>query len=133
MTGTSSPPSPTAGGGAKASASETAVPAPENSRFKYVPPSVMAGNLLSAPRPEYPASARAAHIAGTVVLQATISRAGSIRTLHAIKGPAALRQAAVDAVRSWRYKPYTIDGQPVDVATTVYVEFSLAPPPTIAH
>ena len=130
MTGTSSPP---ASDGEGASASSGAAPEAGNSKFKYVPPSVMAGNLLSAPRPEYPASARAAHIQGTVALQATISRAGSIRTLHAIKGPPALRQAAVDAVRGWRYKPYTVDGRPVDVATTVYVEFTLGPPPAIAH
>jgi TonB family protein len=116
-----------------ASEPSTAASEPSSSKFKYVSPSVMAGNLLSAPRPEYPASARAAHITGTVALQATISRAGSIRTLHAIKGPPALRQAAIDAVRGWRYKPYLVDGRPVDVATTVYVEFTLGPPPTIAH
>ena len=131
MTGTSSP--PPASGSERANASSSAASESNNSKFKYVSPSIMAGNLLSAPRPEYPASARAAHIAGTVVLQATISRAGSVRTLHAIKGPPALRQAAVDAVRSWRYKPYTVEGRPVDVATTVYVEFTLGPPPAIAH
>jgi protein TonB len=92
----------------------------------------MEGNLLSAPRPEYPASARTAHIEGTVTLEATISRSGSVKTLHAIKGPRLLRSAAIDAVRDWRYKPYSVDGRTVEVATTVYVDFSLKQP-TIAH
>lgn len=104
-----------------------------NPKLKYVPASVMAGNLLSAPRPEYPPRARAEHIEGQIAMQATISRSGSIRTLHVIKGPASLRSAAIDAVRHWRYKPYTVDGRPMEVATTVYVDFSLKPPPAIAH
>ena len=93
----------------------------------------MEGNLLLAPRPAYPSLARSNHIQGTVVLQATISRSGSIRTLHAVKGPEALRGAAVDAVRHWRYKPYTVDDRPVEVATTIYVHFNSGPPPAIAH
>ena len=106
--------------------------APSSPKARYVQSSVMEGNLLSAPRPEYPASARTAHIEGTVTLEATISRSGSVKTLHAIKGPRLLRSAAIDAVRDWRYKPYSVDGRPVEVATTVYVDFSLKQP-TIAH
>lgn len=104
-----------------------------NSEVQYVQPSVMEGNLLSAPRPVYPPFARKSHVQGKVALRATISRAGSILTLHVISGPQLLRTAAVDAVRNWRYKPYSVNGQPVDVSTIVYVNFSLAPPPEIAH
>ncbi|MEO8736930.1 MAG: energy transducer TonB [Edaphobacter sp.] len=113
--------------------SPVAPPVSASPKNRYISPNVMEGNLLSAPRPVYPEFARAAHIEGTVALQATISRSGSIRTLHAIKGPQPLRSAAINAVRNWRYKPYTVDGRPVEVATTVYVDFTLKPPPSIAH
>ena len=100
---------------------------------RYVPANVMEGYLLSAPRPEYPAQARMDHIEGQVALQAIISRSGAVRALHVVKGPASLRSAAVAAVRTWRYRPYSANGQPEDVATTVYVDFTLKPPPTLVH
>jgi len=93
----------------------------------------MEGNLLSASRPEYPVSARTEHIEGTVTLEATISTSGAVKTLRAINGPRALRGAAIDAVRNWRYKPYSVDGKPVEVATTVYVHFSPQQPTVIGH
>jgi protein TonB len=93
----------------------------------------MEGYLLSAPRPEYPARARMDHIQGQVAMQVTISKHGAIQTLHVIKGPSALRTAAIDAVRTWRYRPYMVEGTPQDVATTVYVDFNLNPPPAIVH
>ena len=103
------------------------------SKGRYIPANVMEGYLLSAPRPEYPTQARMNHIEGQVVLQATISKSGSVMALHAIKGPQSLRSAAVDAVRTWRYKPYSVNGQVRDVATTVYVNFTLKPLPPIVH
>jgi protein TonB len=60
-----------------------------------------------------------------VVLQATISKTGSIENLHIISGPAMLQQAAMQAVRSWRYRPYLLNNEPVEVETTVNVIFSL--------
>jgi protein TonB len=60
-----------------------------------------------------------------VVLQATISKAGSITNLRVISGPPMLQQAAMDAVRSWRYRPYLLNGDPVEVETTVNVVFNL--------
>ncbi|HEV2710657.1 MAG TPA: energy transducer TonB [Edaphobacter sp.] len=110
-----------------------AQPASGNPEVKYIQSQVMEGHLISAPRPEYPPQARKDHIEGQVALQATISRSGSIQTLHVIKGPAALRGAAIDAVRSWRYRPYSEDGQAIKVATTIYVDFSLRPPPALVH
>lgn len=101
--------------------------------IRYVPANVMEGYLLSAPRPEYPADARRDRVEGQVVLQAIISRSGAVRALHAVKGPASLRGAAVGAVRTWRYRPYSVDGRAQDVATTVYVDFTLKPPPTLVH
>jgi periplasmic protein TonB len=86
---------------------------------------VMAGNLLAKTLPQYPAIPKAAHIQGTVVLQATISKSGSIQNLRVISGHPMLQQAAMDAVRSWRYKPYLLNGEPVEVETTINVVFSL--------
>jgi periplasmic protein TonB len=86
---------------------------------------VMAGNLLVKTMPQYPAIPKAAHIQGTVVLQATISKSGSIQNLRVISGHPMLQQAAMDAVRSWRYKPYLLNGEPVEVETTINVVFNL--------
>jgi protein TonB len=85
----------------------------------------MQGNLLNKTQPNYPPIAKAARVQGTVVLQATISKTGTIENLHVISGNAMLVNAAVDAVRSWRYKPYLLNGEPVEVDTTVNVIFSL--------
>jgi|SRR5579859_4495347 len=86
---------------------------------------VMSGNLLTKTVPQYPAIARAARIQGVVVMQATISKSGSIENLRVIDGPPMLQQAAIDAVRTWRYKPYLLNGEPVEVETTINVVFNL--------
>jgi protein TonB len=75
--------------------------------------------------PIYPPIARAARIEGTVRLAATISKTGSIENLRVTSGPPMLQQAALNAVSCWRYKPYLLDGQPVEVETTVDVIFTL--------
>jgi protein TonB len=75
--------------------------------------------------PPYPSIAKVAGVQGTVVLAATISKSGSIEDLHVISGPAMLRQAALDAVSQWRYRPYLLNGEPVAVETTVNVVFNL--------
>jgi protein TonB len=86
---------------------------------------VMAGNRLSGADPQYPAIARAARVQGTVVLAATISRSGTIENLRVISGPPMLAPAATEAVRTWRYRPYLLNGEPVEVETTVNVIFNL--------
>ena len=86
---------------------------------------VMAGNRLSGADPQYPAIARAARVQGTVVLAATISRSGTIENLRVISGPPMLAPAAEEAVRTWRYRPYLLNGEPVEVKTTVNVIFNL--------
>jgi protein TonB len=87
--------------------------------------SVVASMLVHKTIPVYPPIATAAHVEGTVVLQATISAAGTIENLHVASGPAMLRQAALDAVKTWRYRPFELNGEPVEVETTVNVIFSL--------
>jgi protein TonB len=86
---------------------------------------VIAGNKLGGSTPQYPAIAKAARIQGTVVLQATISKTGTIENLRVLSGPPMLQQAALEAVKSWRYKPYLLNGDPVEVETQVNVIFTL--------
>jgi len=86
---------------------------------------VIDGMALSKPTPLYPPIARQAHISGTVVLQATISKQGTIENLHVVSGHPMLVQSALQAVRQWRYKPYYLNGEPVEVETTINVNFNL--------
>jgi protein TonB len=91
----------------------------------HLPSTLVEGFLVSKSIPNYPIIAKNAGIQGTVLLQATISKTGTIEGLHVIRGPLMLQQAAIDAVKSWRYKPYQLNGQPVEVETTVNVIFKL--------
>jgi protein TonB len=86
---------------------------------------VAVGMLLSKTPPVYPPIAKAARVSGTVVLQAKISKTGAIEDLHVVSGPAMLQQAAIDAVKTWRYRPYLLNNDPVEVETTVNVIFTL--------
>ena len=86
---------------------------------------VMAGNLISSPPPEYPKFASFAHIEGQVILQAVVSRNGTVTAIHVLSGHHLLRGAAIAAVRRWRYRPYFLNGKPTDVATIVTVNFHL--------
>ena len=85
----------------------------------------MEGCKLSGEIPHYPAIAWAAHVDGMVVLAATISKTGTIENLRVVSGPGLLTSAAVEAVRTWRYQPYLLNGEPVEVETTVNVVFRL--------
>ncbi|HEV7550093.1 MAG TPA: TonB family protein [Candidatus Angelobacter sp.] len=75
--------------------------------------------------PAYPQMARIAHIQGDVLLQATISKNGVIENLRAVQGHPILIQAAMDAVKQWKYKPYILNGEPVEVETTIKVQFHM--------
>jgi protein TonB len=86
---------------------------------------VAAGQLLAPIRPQYPPIALAAHIQGTVVVVAAISAAGRIEDLRVVEGPPMLVSAAVDAIRKARYRPFLLNGQPVEVQTTISVRFTL--------
>jgi len=86
---------------------------------------VMAGNKLSGAEPRYPTIAIAARVQGTVILAATISKTGMIENLRVVSGPAMLAMAAEQAVQTWRYRPYLLNGAPVEVETTVRVLFHL--------
>jgi protein TonB len=82
-------------------------------------------NLIYRLQPTYPALARVAHIQGTVELHAIISKTGSIENLTVIGGHAMLVNAALHAVRQWRYRPYLLNGEPIEVETDITVKFTL--------
>jgi len=87
---------------------------------------VTQGLLIRKIQPAYPPLARQARIQGTVLLQAEISKEGTIENLRLISGHPMLAPAAIEAVKQWRYKPYILNGEPVEVETQITVNFTLA-------
>ena len=83
------------------------------------------GNLTYRVQPVYPPLARQARIQGTVLLRAVVSKAGTIENLTAVSGHPMLIPAALNAVRQWRYRPYMLNGEPIEVETEVTVNFVL--------
>lgn len=86
----------------------------------------MAGNRMGGPEIKYPVEAKKKKIQGTVILSAVIDKDGAIKELKAVSGPKILQKSAIDAVRNWKYKPYLLNGKPVDVKTEIRVIYSLA-------
>lgn len=86
---------------------------------------VVKGLLMNRVDPTYPTVARVARIHGEVVLTAVIDRDGNIENLQLVSGHPLLAPAAINAVKQWRYKPYLLNGQPVEVETTITVNFEL--------
>jgi protein TonB len=87
---------------------------------------VAQGLLVHQVTPQYPTLARQARIQGTVILQAVIGKDGTVQNLRVLSGHPMLVQSAIDAVRQWRYKPYYLNGEPVEVDTQINVNFTLA-------
>jgi protein TonB len=101
-----------------------APPKPVQSRIK-VGGNVTAAKIINRTAPNYPALARQTRISGTVRLHAIIAKDGTVQQLEVLSGHPLLVQAALDAVRQWRYQPTLLNGEPVEVDTTVDVIFSL--------
>jgi len=87
---------------------------------------LMDGYLIYRVQPEYPVIARQTRIQGTVVLHALIGRDGRIEKLQLVSGQPMLAQSAIDAVSQWRYRPYILNNEPVEVETQITVNFTLA-------
>lgn len=87
--------------------------------------SISEGNPIRKVQPAYPPLARSARIQGAVVLQAVISRQGAIENLRVLTGHPMLVRAAIEAVSQWRYRPYVLNHEPVEVETQITVNFSL--------
>ncbi len=85
----------------------------------------MAANVLYSPAPAYPPQAAAARVQGIVKVQAEVDRNGNVASARVISGPPMLRDAAVDAVQRWRYRPFLVGGRPVSASATAMVEFEL--------
>ncbi|MGA8529658.1 MAG: M56 family metallopeptidase [Acidobacteriaceae bacterium] len=85
----------------------------------------MAGNRISGSMPKYPVEAKKERIQGTVLLDAVIDRGGNVKELTVKSGPTELQQSALDAVHDWKYKPFLLNGNPVEVRTTIHVVYSL--------
>ena len=113
------------GGIVSATSSLVAVPKLEPPQRVRISQGVTKGLLVHRVEPSYPALARAARIQGEVVLTAVISINGDIENLQLVSGHPMLVPAAISAVQQWRYKPYLLNGQPVEVETTITVIFSL--------
>ena len=86
---------------------------------------VSQGLIIKKVQPVYPAQARQMHLEGTVELQANVAESGSISSVKQLSGDRVLGRAAMDAVRQWKYKPYYLNGQPVEVETQITVNFKL--------
>ena len=112
--------------GSVISSTPTAVPKVATPSRIRVSQGVSQGLLIHQVRPTYPALARQARIQGTVVLQAVIGKDGSIQNLKVVSGHPMLAPAALEAVKQWKYKPYYLNGEPVEVDTTINVNFTLA-------
>jgi TonB family protein len=89
----------------------------------HVPTEVMQRLITHRVDPEYPAAARGKRLQGIIALSVVVGRDGSVLDVRPLNGPSILAQAAMDALRWWRFEPYRIDGQPVVAETTVAVEF----------
>jgi TonB family protein len=94
-------------------------------RAVRVDASTMEANLVASRVPVYPEIAKMKGVEGNVVMQAIISKDGTVKQVHVTQGDSRLRNAAMDAVYKWQYRPYRINGHPVDVATTIIVNFNL--------
>lgn len=91
-----------------------------------VPQGITQGMVISKVPPVYPADAKAARIQGTVVISAIIGKDGSVQSMRLISGHPMLAPAAMDAVKQWKYRPYTLNGNPVEVNTQITVNFVLS-------
>jgi TonB family protein len=99
---------------------------PHEDKSEQIAPGVMVGMLVKKQQPVYPQDAKDARVSGKVVIEAIIGRDGGIHELKVVSTPwPSLTASALWAVSQWQYKPYLLNGEPVDVETTVNVIYSL--------
>ena len=84
---------------------------------------VSQGLLIKRVAPQYPAAARSTHTQGEVRIEATVNKEGMVVNPKVIRGDTVLAHAAIEAIRQWRYKPYYLDGQPVEIQTEITINF----------
>jgi len=108
------------------SSTPVAVPHVATPQRVRVSQGVTQGLLTRRVNPNYPPLARQARIQGSVVLQAEISKNGDIENLRLVSGHPMLAPAAIEAVKQWKYRPYILNGEPVEVETQITVNFTLS-------
>ena len=86
---------------------------------------VSQGLLIKKAQPQYPRNALSMHVEGAVQLMATVSATGNITAVKVLSGDGLLTKAAIDAVKQWKYKPYRLNGEPVEIQTQITVNFAL--------
>jgi protein TonB len=101
-------------------------PVPTTAKRMRIASRVAEANLIHDVAPQYPPEAGRARIEGMVVLMAVIGKDGSVKDVRVESGLPILAQAAIDAVRQWRYKPYLLDGEPVEVDSRITINFTLS-------
>jgi len=101
-------------------------PDPTPSKRMRIASRVAEANLVHDVAPTYPPEAGRARVEGTVVLLAVIGKDGSVQDVQVESGLPLLAQAAIDAVKQWRYKPYLLNGEPVEVASRITINFTLS-------
>ncbi|HLZ43883.1 MAG TPA: energy transducer TonB [Candidatus Sulfotelmatobacter sp.] len=109
---------------------DSGVPANEESPYPQrvrVSSGVESGLIVNKVAPHYPAEAREQHIQGVVVLRAIIDKDGNVANLELISGDPTLAEAAIVAVKQWKYKPFLLNGNPMEVETQIQVNFVLQP------
>jgi periplasmic protein TonB len=112
-------------GGVLGATGTAPVLAPAAPRKIHVAPHVAEGNLVHDVTPQYPPEAGRNRIQGNVVLQAVIGKDGTVRDVRVESGLPVLAQAAINAVKQWRYRPYMLNGEPVEVDTEITINFTL--------
>ena len=100
-------------------------PEPTNKRMR-IASQVAEANLIHDVAPQYPPEAGRERIEGTVVLLAVIGKDGAVREVRVKSGLPLLAQAAIDAVKQWRYKPYLMNGEPIEVDSQITINFNLS-------
>jgi TonB family protein len=98
---------------------------PGKSGLVQVPAHVMASRIVKQVQPKYPEEAKKKKIQGTVVLNVKIGKDGTVENLKVVSGPKVLQRSSLDAVRQWTYKPFLLNGNPVEVETTISVVYTL--------
>jgi protein TonB len=101
----------------------------QNNTPPTIPPGQAARLIISNSLPIYPPKAKAAGIEGTVVVFTQINKSGRVDWARAVSGPEPLRQAALDAVKAWVYRPILIDGSAHGFRSVIRVNFTIERPP----
>jgi TonB family protein len=104
---------------------QPSLPAVESPQQIRVEEGVTRGSIIKKVQPKYPKDARKNRVQGTVVLQARISKTGDVADLRVISGDELLVPAAIKAVEQWKYRPYLLKGQPIEVQTRITLNFTL--------